>query len=442
LSLILGTWATGFGIFSMPSEAMLQIQPYFEFYPALQTIGFLAMFKILMIAGDVMAALLVRWMIMYFTNDEKKANAGFALLFLSPIVLVESSIHGMFDIYCGLLSLMSIYFVLNKRYAFAGMSWAIATLFKIFPAYLFPVLIAFILREYKGDWKVAAKSIAIAAIAALSIFIILYLPQILNGTFLDSWEFLIGRVFKAGSSPEKLIKIAIVGVIGIVVLVAGFVFLRRKVHITYRPKPLTAKKSIAIMLSMVVVVFALLALVNGGITNLFSNLFHTSYIVGIAVQGIAMIVAIVLGYKMYNSNWEDRAKLLLMVGTLAIATCFLWVPMPEYLILLLPLISVYALVYDRRYITPFLFISIGATIFIIMVEGPAALFVSVAQYTDLIDISLVLDITEFYTGSVGLGDYSILQLIFCAIGAGTQLIGVIMLFVYRFNPYRLEDEAI
>ncbi len=111
---------------------------------------------------------------------------------------------------------------------------------------------------------------------AFTVFLVLYTPQILDGTFLDSWEFLIGRVFKAGSSPTKLIKIAIVGVIGLIVLIAGIVILKKKVHITYRPKPLTAKQSILIMAGMALLVFIALAVINGGISNLFSNLLHTS----------------------------------------------------------------------------------------------------------------------------------------------------------------------
>ena len=147
---------------------------------------------------------------------------------------------------------------------------------------------------------------------------------------------------------------------------------------------------------------------------MFSDIFHVSYVVGVAVQGFAFIVAFYLGYKLYHSTLEDEMKLAMMVGTLAIAACFLWVPMPEYLIMILPLIVVYAVVYDRRYLTPY-----------------------------LVDINLVIDLTKMYiTGGVVIGDYSIFQLLCCAIGAAVQLIGTVLLFVYRFRPYRKEEHRI
>ena len=112
--------------------------------------------------------------------------------------------------------------------------------------------------------------------------------------------------------------------------------------------------------------------------------------------------------------------------------------MPEYLILIIPIIVVYAMAYDRRYLNPYLLISFGAAFFIIMVEGPMALFVSVGGYFGIPPMDLIISLTEFYMSGPMIGNYSVLQVIFCAIGAAAQLIGVILLFVYRFRPYRME----
>jgi len=442
LSIIVSTYLFPLGTFSQQSDAMIALQPYFSFSPALQTIEFLISFKLLMIMGDVLCAFLVRWIVFGLTEDRKSSDLAFALVFLSPIIFIESGVHGMFDIYCGLLSLLSVYFIVKRKYFFAGMSWSAATLIKIFPAYLFPVLVAMIFRQHKGDIKAIATNL-IQAIAGFAIvFFMLYYPQLMDGTFMDTWEFLIGRVDNVESLVGKFSKYAWLMIPAVFAVIALFIFFRKH-PVPIKKINLNAKNSVLIMCLIVLAVFAGLIVISGGITAMFSDIFHVSYVVGVGIQGFALIVAFYLGYKLYHSTLEDEMKLAVMVGTLAIAACFLWVPMPEYLIMILPLIVVYAVVYDRRYLTPYLLISFGSAFFIIMVEGPAALFVSVAQYTDLISIDLVIDLTEMYiTGGVVIGDYSILQLLFCVIGAAAQLAGTVLLFVYRFRPYRKEEHRI
>jgi hypothetical protein len=200
---------------------MIALQPYFSFSPALQTIEFLISFKLLMIVGDVLCAFLVRWIVFGLTEDRKSPNLAFALVFLSPIIFIESGVHGMFDIYCGLLSLLSVYFVVKRKYFFAGMSWSAATLIKIFPAYLFPVLVAMIFRQHKGDIKAITTNL-IQAIAGFAIvFFMLYYPQLMDGTFMDTWQFLIGRVGNVESLTDKSTKYAWVLIPALVLLVLG-----------------------------------------------------------------------------------------------------------------------------------------------------------------------------------------------------------------------------
>jgi len=442
VSLIPITYLFPVGTFSQQSEAMIALQPYFDFSPAVQTIEFLVSFKLMMIVGDALCAFLVRWIVFDITKDRKKSDLAFALVFLCPIIFIESSIHGMFDIYCGLLSLLSVYFVVKRKYLFAGMAWITAVLIKIFPAYLFPILVAMILRQHKGNIKGIVMALAWAVAGSLMVFFMLYYPQLLDGTFPETWGFIIGRVGSAGSVLGKLTKLGWLLLPALALLVVLIILMRKHPLPVAKFNP-TAKQSITIMVAIVFLAFAGLIVISGGISAMFSNLFHVSYVVGIGVQGFAVLVAFYLGYKVYRSELEDDMKLAMMAGTLAIATCFLWVPMPEYLIMILPLIVAYATAYDRRYLTPYLLIAFGSAFFIIMVEGPAALLVSVAQYTDLIDIDLVVDLTKMYVadGAV-IGDYSLWQLVFCVIGATAQLAGTVLLFVYRFKPYRMEEHRI
>ncbi len=424
-----------FGSFSHFSETMIVLQQYFTFKPALQTVEFLVVFKIMMVVGDIVTAFLVRWFILYLTDDLGKADLGFTVVYLSPIIFIESGIHGMFDIYCGMLALMSVYFAIKEKYLLCGAAWTTATLMKIFPVFLMPVLVAYILRKYRGDIKKSATSIASAVVGGVVMFAVFYYPQIAYGTFEQSWSYLFGRVSKA---------VELVGnywwavIPALVVLILLIVYIKRHLPAERKKIKLNAKQSITIMLGIVLMAFLGLLSITGGVDGMFDNLFFTSYLVGVAVQGFALLVSIYLAYKLYYSKSEDDTRLLIMVGTLAMATSFLWVPMPEYLILILPIIAVYAMVYDRRYLTPFLFISFGAAFFIIMVEGPAALFVSTGEYYGIPPMDWVISLTEFYMSGPSIGNYSVLQVVFCAVGAALQLIGTVMLFVYRFRPYRVE----
>lgn len=437
--IMLSTMLFDFGSFSHFSDSMVVLQQYFTFKPALQTAEFLAVFKIMMIVGDIVCAFVVRWFIFYLTEDRNKADLGFALVYLSPIILIESGVHGMFDVYCGILALLSVYFAMKDRFFLCGVAWTTATLLKIFPAFLMPVLIAYLFRKHKGDLKSSMIALCSAILGGVTIFLALYSPQIANGTFEESWSYLFNRLDKAIELAGKYWWAAIVALTAIVALI----YYIRKHPISLKRKiKLTAKQSILLMIGIVAAVFVGLVIVTGGIDGMFDDLFHTSYLVGVAVQAFALLVSIYLAYKLYCSKSEDDTKLLIMVGTLAMATSFLWVPMPEYLILILPIIAVYAMVYDRRYLTPYLIISFGAAFFIIMVEGPAALFVTVGNYFGIPPMDWVVTLTEFYVGGPSIGNYSIMQVVFCAIGAALQLIGTILLFVYRFRPYRMEEYRI
>ena len=433
--IMLATMLFDFGNFSNFSESMIVLQQYFTFKPALQTVEFLVVFKIMMVIGDILCAFLVRWFIFHLTGDSHKSDLGFALVYLSPIIFIESGIHGMFDIYCGILALLSVYFAIKEKYILCGAAWTTATLMKIFPVFLMPVLIAYLLRKHKGELVKSIAAIMYAVAGGIIVFLALYYPQFVYGTFDESWSYLFGRVSKAIELLGNYWWAAIIALIGLVGLI---IMIRKRIPAGSLSIKLTAKRSVAIMLGIVLMVFIGLVMITGGIDGMFDNLFYTSYLVGVAVQGFALLVSIYLAYKLYYSKSEDDTKLLIMVGTLAMASSFLWVPMPEYLILILPIIAVYAVVYDRRYLTPFLMISFGSAFFIIMVEGPAALFVSVGEYYGIPPIDWTISLTEFYVGGPNIGNYSILQILFCAIGAAVQLIGTILLFVYRFKPFRLE----
>lgn len=442
LTVILGNLLFDIGTFAGQSDAMIALQSYFTFRTAIPTPWFLASFKIMAIVGDVLCAFTVRWIIRKYTNDTKSADISFALVFLSPIIVVESGIHGMFDIYCGLLSLLAVYFVSGKRYFLTGFTWSMATFMKLFPIFLMPVLIAFILKQNKDSMKNAMLGLGYAVAGCLASFALQYYPQALNGTLDKTMYTMTSRLDQVLNYLSILIDRPVLTIVGL----ALFIILVYLIH-RYHPnmnavRGLSAKTSIAIVALIILGIFGGLIIINGGITEMFSNLFATSYLVGVTMQGFALLVSFILAYLLYKSNMEDQTRLVMIAGTLSIATSFLWVPMPEYLIMILPLIAVYSMVYDKRYLIPFVLISVGSAFFIIMVEGPAALFVSLGEHTSLIDIETVISLTKAYVSGITLGEYSIWQLLFCAIGAAVQFIGTALLFVYRFKPYRKEEEFI
>ncbi len=133
------------------------------------------------------------------TADSRKAEDGFAFWFLCPFVIAVTCVGGMFDALSALLTCLCVYFAMKDDYILAGIMIGMATCLKLFPGIIIFVLIGYVLNK-SVDKREGWNNVLKAGIAAAAVFVILFLPQMLDGTFADSFAFLTSR---AGSDTNS-----------------------------------------------------------------------------------------------------------------------------------------------------------------------------------------------------------------------------------------------
>ncbi|OQA04823.1 MAG: GPI transamidase subunit PIG-U [bacterium ADurb.Bin400] len=106
-----------------------------------------------------------------------RTDLAFALWFLNPLVIFVSGIHGQFDVIVVPFILLALILTNEKRYALSGVALTIATLFKLYPLFLFPLYLTLILKQSTtGKQKVISS--AHFAVASLVTAILLTLPYL------------------------------------------------------------------------------------------------------------------------------------------------------------------------------------------------------------------------------------------------------------------------
>ena len=92
----------------------------FSVSPIITSLGYNMMVKLPLVIVDVAVAYCLYRLVMDITDDQKKAVLASALWFLCPLVIEESSIHGMFDNMSALLILLTFMMVRKSQYFWAG----------------------------------------------------------------------------------------------------------------------------------------------------------------------------------------------------------------------------------------------------------------------------------------------------------------------------------
>jgi hypothetical protein len=354
-------------------DAALPIEnlEWFAYTATLTTLSFNFVVKIPLVITDVIIGYLIYRMIKERTGDEKKATYGFALWFLCPLVIYTSAVHGMFDNISVLFMVLSVYALYKGHDFFAGASLAVAVLTKMFPAYILFVLIAYLAMKHKGDVKTFIKRLSLAAAGLCLMALVIYIPQILDGTITESLRFLTGRVDAATSSSE-----AAAGVWDSLVSF-GFKFV-------------------------------------------------------LWVQPLIFLLAAVVAYFMYkkgDGNGDERFFACLMVTT---AIIFLWPPAPQYLLITLPFLICFIAMFDKRFILPFIVITTAA-LFNNLVTHNFSVLMSLAAYTDLMDLGNIVSLVAWMQEPLLLGLSK--QYVMMILTASAELIGILMvvLFWIRYN---------
>ncbi|MBR1888534.1 MAG: DUF2029 domain-containing protein, partial [Candidatus Methanomethylophilus sp.] len=147
--------------------------------------------KLPLILVDVLVGYLIYRLVMSECGDERKAAIGFGLWFLCPIVIYMSSVQAQFDCISALLTLLCVLLVKRNLFFLAGVIFTIAALIKFFPAFCIFLLCVYVVKATPGrlSWKNLLLSVSGAVLTALVIF----LPQILDGTVMNAFSFVFGR---------------------------------------------------------------------------------------------------------------------------------------------------------------------------------------------------------------------------------------------------------
>lgn len=157
------------------------------------TIDFNLFMKAFFVIVDFAVAALLYRFVEERTSDIRRAVMAVAIwLFCIPVIYM-SAIQGMFDNVSALLMLLIVYLLYRDRAFVAGMVFGCSVLLKFFPAFTILVLVGYLRAKHRDD-GLAVRRIAEAAAGALIVVGILYMPQILDGTFADSLSFVFGRV--------------------------------------------------------------------------------------------------------------------------------------------------------------------------------------------------------------------------------------------------------
>jgi len=133
------------------------------------------------IIADLLIAL-VLYKIVKSTNRNYAFYSFYAWL-LNPLVIWISSIWGMFDSIPTLFVLLSLHFILTKKYNCSAISLATAVLFKLYPIVLIPVmsLVIYKIEEKKQAVKQAVKYFIVSSlVTAMTIFLVYLIAALLS----------------------------------------------------------------------------------------------------------------------------------------------------------------------------------------------------------------------------------------------------------------------
>ncbi|MGE4577611.1 MAG: glycosyltransferase family 39 protein, partial [Candidatus Methanomethylophilaceae archaeon] len=117
-------------------------------------------YKIPLTIINLACSWLIYVMVKEKTGDIRKAEIGFALFFLSPLVIWATSVACMFDSLSAFFMIFSIYSLTKNQYILSGAMISLAFFTKIFPIVIGFAVICYIISHSEGRWKDTLKRMA------------------------------------------------------------------------------------------------------------------------------------------------------------------------------------------------------------------------------------------------------------------------------------------
>ncbi len=208
------------------TEADVSYSPHLAY---VTTLEFNAFITAIITIFDILTGYVIYWIVKDIYKDERRALICSAVWLLCPFVIVVGAVGGMFDCLSGMLVLLCIALLMKDQEFLAGSLFAVSVLLKFFPAFLFFILIAYIVVKHRED---CIRRIINAALGAALFTAIIILPYVLDGHLADCFSFLTSRAETTTSTFGVLEQIGSISayVVAIIVEIALAVWFIRKRH--------------------------------------------------------------------------------------------------------------------------------------------------------------------------------------------------------------------
>ncbi|WP_148305847.1 DUF2029 domain-containing protein [Candidatus Methanoplasma termitum] len=350
-----------------------QAEFYSEWWTAnVTSTSFNFFLKIPFVISDIIVGYLIYWLIKDKTQDTKKATIGFTLWFLCPLIIIATSVSGMFDTFSILFALLCVVMVRKDKLFLAGILFSFAVLTKFFPAYFIFIILAYILVAHRTDGK-AFSSILKAVAGAIIAFFVLMAPQIINGEMGESLLFITSRA-TSGSASTSILDVITNGA---------------------------------------VVVFLL-----------------------------GIVVAAVMGYLLTKKSKEELDDSFFKYALFIAAFLFLYPPLPQYLVFLLPFLVIYISIRNGKFKWAWLLISIGGSLFILAANF--SILMPAGAFTELTSSGHIMSLIDWFQQPI-IMSYSATNLLLYVSGV-IQYLGILaimgLLGIEWYIDFRKSDVKI
>ena len=357
---------TDYGMY-VPEMAHL-VNEDFKISSFVTSVVFNTMVKIPLILVDFATAYLLYRFVKKYTNDEKKSLLAFSLWMFSPLIITQSSVHGMFDNISALLMLITIMFLFERKYFIAGFAYSLALLTKFFPLFFIFFLVAVVLKK-EGMGTDGIKKLLTAIIGVIVGAAVVYIPNIIRGDIWLSIFFITSRIGLTKKTLESI------GPIETVLILSAFaIFITTFLLVVYYFGPKIVKKlemqdenerNRRIAKKLLAISLILIALT--GLYILYDTLKHPNGLESLGLKCVilfyifSIFLEIYLAYRIIMEKELDDKKMMTFLFLTALSV-ILWPSAPSYILVVLPFVIIYCTMVDGRYVKPFIILSTMVTI--------------------------------------------------------------------------------
>lgn len=249
------------------------------------TVEFNMVFKAVFTLVDVAISYVLYLIVMRLTSDRRKAAIAFGLWFLCPLVMYTSCVQAMFDSLSVLFMVLTVYLLMTRSYLLAGAAFAASVFTKFFPGYMIFIFVAYVLAANRGDRRECIRSVGMCVTGAVLMTVLIYIPNILNGDVMSTFDFIFNRVGSIDSSENTF----------------------------------------------------------------WESLSSSGYAIVLLLQPVIFLLEILLANHLRKSDAEGLDRRFVMFSLLASTCVFLWTPVPSYMMIIVPFLIMHFLVSDRRF---------------------------------------------------------------------------------------------